>query len=321
MSGLKAYKNKHPFLAKKWILKDNKTYIVPTGFGFSFGAVTLVLLVLSIGFANNLLYFFAFLLVSMAITGMWLTNKNVDSAELVDMQCEFLFAGEKNNLTVYLKNSDFKNSIWSSELQLDTKQNSLTSPQKIDEIKKLQKVNLTWTPKKRGFVDWPSLLFQSRFPYKMLKAWKYFSKSGTVLIYPQRVGTTELPQEIDGNSPDSEPENSEDHELFRDFRPFQQTDSPLRIDWKKSLKHQKHLVKNFESSQHKKIVIDWNSTEFLKTFEDRISQLALWIDICEEKNNLYSLRIKSFQTAFGRNTMHYRLCLEKLAVLEENETA
>ena len=292
---------------------------MPTGFGFSFGAVTLILLILSIGYENNLLYFFAFLLVSMALTGMWLTNKNVDSANLIDMHAEFLFAGEKNTLAVHLQNIDPKNSICNAELQIDSKLNSQISIEKVSEIQKQQKVNLTWIPAQRGYVEWPRLLFQSRFPYKMLKAWKYFSKKGTVLIYPQKVGIPELPSEVDQDAPESEPQKSLNDELFRDFRQFQQTDSPLRIDWKKSLKHQQHLVKTFESSQQKKIILDWSSTSFLNNFEDKISQLALWIDVCEKNNQLYSLRIKSFQSAFGRNTSHYRLCLDKLALLQEAE--
>ena len=274
-----------------------------------------------------MLYFFAFLLVSMALTGMWLTNKNVDSAELIDMHADFLFAGEKNIVTVFLKNKNYnknfkknyEDSIWDSELQIDPKFNSEIAIEKITEIRKQTAILLTWIPAKRGHMTWPRLILQSRFPYKMLKAWKYLSKTENVLIYPQKAGRITLPSEMNGSAMDGETEKSTNLELFRDFRPFQQTDSPLRIDWKKSLKHQRHLVKNFESSFQKKIIIDWSNTDFLQNFEEKISQLALWIDICEKKNDLYSLRIKAFQTEFDQNMPHYHRCLEKLALLQESE--
>ena len=255
----------------------------------------------------------------MALAGMWLTNSNVDSATFIDIQADYLFAGEKNTIKVLLINKNSSHSIWDSYLQIDPKNNSEISIEKVTEIQNLEKVLLLWTPPKRGYVEWPRLILQSRFPFKMLKAWKYFSKKGAILIYPQRTGRLEIPDEKGEISMTGDAEKSQNPELFREFLPFQKTDSPLRIDWKKSLKHQRHFVKNFESSQQKKIVIDWKSVDFLITFEEKISQLTLWIDICEKKKDFYSLRIKSFKTEFGRDTEHYRHCLEKLALLKESE--
>jgi uncharacterized protein (DUF58 family) len=312
-------KNKQRSLAKSIKLRSGRTYIIPTGFGLAFGGISFVLLVMAIGYANNLLYFFVFLLVSMGMTGMWLTNKNVDSIEVHDIFYSMIFANEKNQLSIHFNNLYEKSYLWDIDFHFE-ENDKMNETRTIDEIQQYMKSSIEWVPAKRGLSQLPRLVIESRFPYKMLRAWKYYRKETEILIYPERKGSSLLPTQAGNKSENELHAQAEIQGLFRDFREFQRTDSPTRIDWKRSLKHQKHLVKNFETSGEKKVLIDWEMTQSLQTFEDRVSQMALWIDICHKNHENYSMKIKEDKTSFSNVPSHYKYCMEKLAFLRFEDT-
>ena len=60
-NGLSNFKKKHLFQAKHQP-GLSRTFILPTLFGGAFGCVSFVLLLMAIGYANNLIYFFICLL-------------------------------------------------------------------------------------------------------------------------------------------------------------------------------------------------------------------------------------------------------------------
>lgn len=321
-NGLASLKNRLLFLDNRFKLKANQTYIVPTGFGFTFAAVSLIQLFMAIGFNNNLLYFFVFFLISMALSGMWLTNKNVDLFQVSEITANTLFANEENQLQVHFRNLNLKSFLWDIEISIDDKKNQRRS-ERIDEVlsgKITRRSYINWTPATRGLSKSPRLVIQSRFPFSMLRAWKYFDQKTEFIIYPEKKGQKSIPREISQQLQDDVDPALDNRGLFRDHREFQKTDSPNKIDWKVSLKHQKHFVKNYESGDEKKILIDWKMTSQIANFEDKISQLALWVDISTKNHELYSLKINQYQTDYGCDGNHYKSCMEKLALLTIADT-
>ncbi len=256
----------------------------------------------------------------MALTGMMQTNKNVDLFQITAIGSEDLFVGEENQLCLTVKNKDPKLILWGIEVQFADK---LQNAEKItlEEVKYERQQFMAWNPARRGKQALPRLLIESRFPFKMLRAWKYYDQNMTVLIYPRRKGIERVPV-VDGK-PDDQEKNARAHDegLFRDFREFQKSDPPQRIDWKRSLKHQKHLVKNFEASGEKRVLLDWDMTAFIPEFEDRISQLVFWIELCKKKNELFALKLKDDQTEYAGTETHRKACLEKLALLQIEDVA
>jgi uncharacterized protein (DUF58 family) len=318
VNGYEAWINKRKFQGKFGELRPERTYIFPTGFGFAFGTLSFILLVMAIGYGNNILYFFVFLLVSMGLTTVWLTNKNVDSIQVKDLQTSFLFAEESNLVTLQIQNRNKSDSpLWDLEFRVEYKKKTPSEITVLSEVDHVAYVTLSWVPEKRGYVRSPRVLIQSRFPFKLLRAWRYFHRSNELLVFPKRSGKENLKTLIGYQSNRDEMANLDNEGLFRDYREFQNSDSPARIDWKRSVKHQKHLIKNYEKSGDRKILIDWEMTENIQGFEEKISQLALWVDQCHELNELFSLRIKNFQTDYHASPSHYKSCLEKLALLTE----
>lgn len=292
---------------------------MPTGFGYAFAAVAVVLLILAIGYMNNLLYVFVFLLISMALTSMLTTNKNVELLQLDQLSASLLYANEKNILTATFKNKNNRASIW--DIFIKVRLSPDVASQVLSQVKPFssETLSIQWTPTQRGLTQLPRLHAQSRFPFRLLVAWKYFEKDTQAIIYPQRKGTLSMPQ-LAGPSAEQEANALVDKDgFFRDYREFQRTDSPSRIAWKKSMKLQKHLVKNFESSGDKKVLIDWATTTSITHPEDRISQIALWIDSCHNTHVSYSLKIKDYQSPYASGLQQYKQLMQKLALLTPAE--
>ncbi len=278
------------------------------------------MLIMAIGYANNLLYFFVFMLISMALTGMWLTNKNVEAFQIKELSSDGLYADEDNEIGVTVRNQVSHMTLWDLEIRFSNTEVKATEVF-VPEVKFEKKYFLSWRPERRGVHAIPRLRIESRFPFKMLMAWKYYEENKTVLIYPRRKGCDLIPTKSGRQPHDESEQQVHDQGLFRDYREFQKSDPPQRIDWKRSLKHQKHLVKNFEASGEKKVRLDWEQTDFLKDFEERISQLAHWIYLCHQRNELYSLKLGQNETDFSATPTHLTQCMEKLALLQPKDVA
>ena len=258
----------------------------------------------------------------MGITIAWTTNKNIDSAVMQDLKNNFVFAKEKNWVTAQINNLNSKKLyLWDLEFATEYLNKDNQEIHSLEEVQKNGEVNVLWEPEKRGYNPSPRIMVQSQFPFFLLRAWKYFEKNNNILVFPQRKGVKNLQYLMTAQSNKDEASKNDNEGLFRDFREFQNSDSPNRIDWKRSIKHQKHLVKNYEKSGERKILIDWEMTEGVGSFEDRVSQMAYWVDQCFQANESFSMKINKFKTEYNSNLMHYKGCLEKLAVLSEQEVA
>lgn len=313
-SGLARLKKKLQFRAKLLKLRPDKTYIFPTGFGFGFGILSFILLAMAIGYGNNILYFFVFLLVAMGLSTLWLTNKNIEALRIINLEIGRCFANEKNLCVARVENlTPKKTNLWDIEFIGDSES------QLLNEVVGQAEVAIDWTPATRGYGQFPRIRIQSRFPFKLARAWKYYDEAAGFLVYPERKGELGLSALIGQQANREEATKTQNEGLFRDHRDFQNSDSPSRIDWKRSIRHQKHLVKNHENSGDRKLIIEWEMTKSSGGFESRISQLAQWVDTCHRQNELYSLRIKKFQTGFFASHGHYRVCMEKLALLGKDD--
>lgn len=302
MSGQSNFKSRRQFQAKKI-----RTYILPTGFGYAFGITTLILFFLAVGYANNLIYIFVFLLMSVSLTGMVITNRNTDGLEVLDVQSEAVFAEEPSSVRVVVKNSRKRN-LWDFEFFFQ-KSNELLAETTIEELSE-ETLEVPYRATKRGVNALPRLIVQSKFPFGLFRAWKVIRECPEVLAYPARKGLSQFP--VSSLSADI-PQNAG---LFRDHRIYQSSDSMMRIDWRASARRQDLLVKNFEEGDKPSLRFHWQQTEALIDPELRLSQLTLWIDEAEKRGHEYSLEIGTHKTAFSRGTSHLKTCLEILARIE-----
>lgn len=278
-----------------------------------FGSIALVLLIFALGYANNILYIFVFLVISVAITSMYIANRNLEFIRFKNAYCSDLFAGEINKVTLTLENSAAK-SRYAFTVSVRGSEEFFSIS--IPEISALSEktVELDWLPQQRGWQVLPRFQIETTYPFDMLRAWRNYQSTDSVLVFPKKKGISSI-QTSDGNS-----QNFYSQGLFRDHREYFPGDQVRRIDWRASSKHQELLIKNFENQEAPSYNLKWEDTLFIANYEDRISQLALWLDLCESQGFHYSLAIPRIASGSGKGLIHYRHCLKILAEMPEGLT-
>lgn len=289
--------------------RKNKTYILPNKFGLAFLATVLILLAMAIGSANNLIYLFTFFLASTAFTGMILTNRNLTNVKFDEAQAEDLFANEINE--IQLGFSLHNPRVWSVELFFGVKGSPGIKLKSIEHDRTF--ISLPWRPLQRGQQRGPAVKVESTFPFSMFFAWKTLQVEKTFLVYPERKGSLPLPLDLSQGLQQGETG------LFLEHKVYSPGDAVRRVDWRASARSQDLLIKKFEQNNSQTLHLDWDQVQGVVGFEERISQLAAWVDEAEKHGLMYSLSLGVIKIPVARGREHRRFCLSKLAELQERD--
>jgi uncharacterized protein (DUF58 family) len=267
-----------------------------------FGGLGFFLLMAALGYANNLLYFFVFFLLSVALTAMIITDRNIHRLKITSCHVPPCFANEETSVLLSIQN--IKNQT--SYLVVGKVGNGEVEIQKLGGLQSAT-LEPRWIPHKRGWQPGPRCQIQSTYPFGLLRGWKVYRSEKNVLVYPEKIGqkplpTISMPASLSGEIG-----------LFRELREFQTSDSFRRIDWRASAKHQELLSKSFESDETPCYRFHWEQTNFISDHELRISQLTKWIDQCERSGYSYALEIGSFSSGLAHGKFHLHKCLQYLA--------
>jgi Uncharacterized conserved protein (some members contain a von Willebrand factor type A (vWA) domain) len=271
--------------------------------------MALILFFMAMGYSNNLIFIFFFFLISVAITGMVVTNRNVNAVIFQRLKGQEVFAGETGVVKVTFLNRS-KSAVWELESSFD-KDGEFSPNFSISPLKEVD-VAVHFISEKRGLIEVPRLLLQSRFPFGLLRAWRHFRPEEKVLVFPELRGVSLFPEGAMNS------DMIKNMGLFRDHRVYQAGDNVRRIDWKASARRQETLVKNYEEPEKPALEFTWDQTEGLD-FESRISQLALWVDEAETRGFSYGLSVGKFKEAHRSGKPHWTRCLEILANLEPKD--
>lgn len=330
-------KTKPKKLLNLWKYLHNKysqprAYIIPTWFGLVYALFAIVFIGIAYAFTNNAIYFLAFYMVALGLITMIFCSRNIDKLKLDDIKVEPIFAGEKGFIFVKISN-DSDRSIYDLRIMAKSIKKANHSVEEII----VEKINARSTHevpiplefKNRGYQGEMIIQIESRFPFKFFRSWKNFSLSKLVrgpglIVYPARIGSLPLPHEYinsDNLNRDKSMTPTMDG-FFAGHRAYQSFDSFRQIDWKAFARSQSLLVKQYELSNENnvfKICLNFEDTEKLIHFEDRISQLSQWISQCEKKSISYQLCLGSWASPYNYGDSHFRYCLMKLAMVEPNE--
>lgn len=297
--------------------KPEKTYIIPVKLGFIYGTLCLILLYTSFATGNNLMYLYTFFLTGIGIASLWLTHANIKDIDIESITIEDVFADQSPQAWVELKNSSTKD-----RHHIYVYQNSNVRTETEDLPKQVSKtVRISFSTYPRGRHKAPKIFISTSFPFMLLKAWKAQKPQQEFFVYPHRRGRTELPvsagQQENRNKTSANYERDSESE-FHGHRKFTSSDSARQIDWKAYARTDRLLVKDHQGQQLREIKISWAQTTFLNNFEDRLSQMALWVDIAETKGLFYSFEIGPLNLKAARGRAHHVQCLRYLAEATED---
>ncbi len=292
-----------------------RTYIVPTRFGFYFAFLCLVLFVTAFAYGNNFLYFFVFWMVSIGITGLFLTNSIVSRSRLVDLRAESFFAGETGELRVTVLNvSNWK--LWDLRIQPDRERSKELV---VDVIARgaERRIAVKLNAARRGRMKWPDLRIETNFPFGFALAWKTILSQRDVIVWPVRRGhdLDEFLRQTRGDQGEklrgSPPQKLSDGNLPEQFRPFQDHDNAGAINWKLYARFEKLFVAESDRDAEMHLMFDDDLMSEMDR-EDRISQLARWIWEAEASGFYYGVKFEGKWFPLSTGNHHLREILDHL---------
>ncbi len=316
-------------LPRSLILSQKRVYILPTRQGWLFALIVMVMLLGSMNYNNSLGYGFSFLLMSIALTNMLHTHRNLLGLQIEVGKVMPVFVGEIAQFQLWIDNRKSSSRIavkWqlltaddpSATISKWQPQESKEIPPIIIDIPAQQRVSLILTKpaQRRGYLPLGEMMVSTCFPLGLFQAWSYPHLESSAIVYPLPAGQKTLPAGQQAENRDEGSPQSGGGEDFIGYRDYQNGDSPRHVDWKAVARRQEWLIKQFGGMGLSTVWLTWDAVKHLKHLEDALSQLCLWILIAESQGTYYGLKLPGcdFQPAAGE--IHRERCLQTLALYD-----
>ncbi len=292
-------------------LAQRNIYILPSRAGTAFIGVTLLMLLASVNFGLSLGYALTFLLGSLGLVGMMHTFRNLSDLVLRPGRVDPVFAGEFAEFGVSVRNPG----------RLERRAVALIAPgnvhaQFIDLPGGSQShVAVPVRAERRGWIEAPRLLVQTRFPLGVFRAWAWWQPAMRVLVYPhpEEPGGPLPPNGGTGSGGDGGGGNEDD---LSSLRPWSPGDSPRRIAWKAIARSDSAelLVKQFDGGEAGELLLDFDALPARLDVEARLSRTTRWVLDAEHAARRYSLRLAGRTIGPDSGPKHRADCLAALAL-------
>ncbi|WP_395748222.1 transglutaminaseTgpA domain-containing protein [Prosthecobacter sp.] len=161
------------------------------------------------------------------------------------------------------------------------------------------------------------ILVRSVYPLGLFSAECMVETAWVRRVHPQPAGDLPLPAPDPLRQGDAIPVatargQTSGGDDFAGLREWRAGDSPRHIDWRAAARGGPLMVKAWSSGTQGVVVFDWNAL----TLDEpaRASQIAQWMETCEEEGRPYELRLPGQIIRAGHGPAHMRRCLDALSM-------
>jgi uncharacterized protein (DUF58 family) len=296
------------------LLGQRNIYILPTRAGFLFAGTLIALLVGSINYQLNLGYLLTFVLAGSGVVSMHLTHGTLRGLTLHLHPVPSVHVGDAAELDLVLTSPGAAR--WGIGLRVESAPASSLSWTDVAAGGQAS-VRLSFVPRRRGRLEVPTLLVETRFPLGLFRAWAIWRPAAQLLVYPrpeQPAAPLPIASPVAGGQAPSRRAEGADFEGIRAYR----RGDPLKtVVWKKAaqaLETGAELVsRDSSTSAHWQLWLDWQQCAGLAE-EDRLSRLTAWVLEAHRAGADFGLRLPGVELARGQGEPQRRASLEALAL-------
>ena len=290
-------------------ISSRKIYILPTGYGFLFGILLLLLLIGSINYANNPAFLLTFLLTGMFVLAIFQTWRNLYGLEIRWLGSEPVFAGEAAAFRFRLSDAS-GGKHYAIQLSYADEEPAIIDCAADSDCP----LTVSKKTRHRGLLHPGRLVIETRYPLGLLRAWSYMESDAHTIVYPKPwVGF--LPDgapEYQGSLSGDRGVGSDDFVGHRNYHPG---DQPRHIDWKAYAKDKGLLIKQFGGDRVELLWLDFEQLAERDT-EVRLSILCATILDLAEQALQYGLRLPGLEITPAAGPAHAAKCLAALALYD-----
>ena len=297
-------------------ISKSKIFILPTREGLLFLLIGAVLFIIALVYAHNLAFSAAAVFMSIIMISAFFTNYNLSKMELRSVRA---LGGEsgKAELKVAIYNG--------SRQQRFGLQCSLAGFSSLPINLESGEGGISTIALKggRGRYQYKRMTLSTRFPFGLFRAWRNYGIGGVVYIYPDFKGNIPMPgsrgEGVKGEVV-SEVEIDNGSEEFFGHKRHQEEDSLYRLDWKAYARERGLWSKIFKDPASPRFYFDYEGVP-LDEREEKLSQLAGWMDQAESMGAFYKIRLDGvgLPEEWGRGEKYFRDCMEALSAWKSKE--
>src|SRR6266702_3810138 len=288
-------------------LSQRRVFILPTRHGLSFGGSLVLMLLGSINYSLSLGYVLTFLLAGLGVVSILHTFRNLAHLYVSAGRVSPVFAGDSARFQLVFENrSGFDRHSLDSACRGATA--SCDAP-----AHRHSPVALPLKAEKRGWLQLERVTVETRFPLGLMRAWSYVQPDMRALVYP-RPDSAPLPLPYSDAHTGDAISSGAGTDDFSGLRPYQASDSPRHIAWKASARSELLLTKLFEGRATSELWFDWTQLPADMHTEERLSRLARWVLLAEERGLRYGLKLPDAEVPLGEGFAHRERCLKELAL-------
>ncbi|MDD1612431.1 MAG: DUF58 domain-containing protein [Methylococcaceae bacterium] len=291
-------------------LTQRRVFILPTRRGIGFLSTILLLLLTAFIYNNNLLYFLAFLLLSLLLTSILHTYQSLAGLRVQAGEITPVFAGDTAFLPLNVSDPDGRQRQALRAVMADALEFDVAAHQQ-------KTVMLPVAAPKRGRLTIGTVTLDSCYPLGMFRAESSLAFDLQMLVYPKPAAAVPAYPGGGGRSaPGSQDGPPGGHDEFAGIRAYQPGDSVRAIYWKAYAKGQGLFSKCFAGEDgRRELWLDFSRTVSTQT-EARLEQMCRWVIDAEQSGLRYGLLLPGREIAPDTGPRHRAACLEALALFE-----
>ncbi len=293
------------FFIKLLFLRDG-IYIHPTKLGNYFNGLIFLLILLSVGYGNNLLLILSLFLFSLNFIWIFKTYFHLKKIKLLNLNIGECFS---------LQNAHFRLTWKGKDLFLDS-QLYLKTNKGIISLRVLQNDENDFQGEiyfnKRGMYVWDKILYSSTYPFGLYQIYKVDSIQGQTFVAPSLISHFSLSNSMEKKSLGQENKLIKGNEEFSHFQNYQ-GESLKKIDWKIYSKNNLLVIKERESSGGLYFKRTW--PDDFKDFEKEhsLSMVMSELKFHYERGNHFELIINNKKFSLESNPSVYIKCKQELS--------
>ena len=287
-------------------LDRRRIYVLPTRFGWFFGAALLVMAVGALNYNNNPALLLALLLAGAAQTSLLAAHLQLSGLRFTGLSAEPVPAGTPLPVRLHARAP-------AGRIRRGLRIESDEADALLSLDDGAGEADFALSTERRGWLDAPRLRVSTVRPLGLVRAWSYVWPEQPLLVYP-------VPEPHGPPLPEGAGEATlaRLHPLGDDvhhLRAYRRGDPPRTIAWKPTARHGNLLVREYERPLSADIDLDWRSLAALD-YEARIRRLARWIDEAERDGRRYRLLLPVHPPLGpAQGPVHRHACLRALALL------
>ena len=305
-------------------LDRRRVFILPTRSGLVFFIVAATVWAGSLNFNLQLGYLLAFLVISIALVGMYQTHRNLVYLAVREQRAAPVHAGESANFDFVIDNPTGE-ARYAVNLSFILPRRRRSGRRRVFEqpltgvwvdlpASSSARVSIGLATRRRGRRDCPRVRIATRFPFGLWEAWAYVSPQLSTVVYAApEVDAPPLPP---GSGGDRDVANGvvAGNDDFAGVRPYRPGDPLKSVAWRLAARSEELSVKLFESSAGEETVLDFASLARGLPLEQRLSRLTRWVLVAEGAGLRYSLNLPGTQITTSTGPAHRTRCLEAIAL-------